>query len=309
MRILISGGAGFIGSHIQDRFLDLGHDVTVLDDFSTGKRDYFNPDAKLVEGSITDESLVRKTFEDGKFDLVYHLAAQINVRYSFDDPVRDCRINVIGTLTLLKAMIDFNVPKIVFSSTGGAIYGDPEVLPATEETPLMPGSPYGISKLTCENYIRNLSELHDFKFTILRYANVYGPRQIVKGEAGVVAIFTERMLDGKTPVIYGTGDNTRDYVFIDDVVQANILAMEKGDGGTYNIGCGVETNVHEIYAAVAGAFGDKAIEAEFGPEVPEVARIALDCTRAKTGLGWNPTVDFNSGVILTVKSFGVEVPS
>jgi UDP-glucose 4-epimerase len=309
MRILITGGAGFIGSHIQDRFIALGHDVTVLDDFSTGRREYLNPKSKLIEGSITDSDLVRRVFDEGKFDLVDHHAAQINVRYSFDDPVRDCRINVIGTLTLLKAMIDSGVPKIIFSSTGGAIYGDPKILPANEDTPLCPGSPYGISKMTCERYIRNLSDLHGIRFTILRYANVYGPRQIVKGEAGVVAIFTERMLQGKAPVIYGTGNNTRDYVYVHDVVEANALALEKGDGGTFNIGTGVETNVHEVYAAISDAFGNSAIQAQSGPAVPEVGRIALDCKRAWSELKWSPRVDFKTGVVETVKSFGVNVPS
>ncbi|HDS30563.1 MAG TPA: NAD-dependent epimerase/dehydratase family protein, partial [Firmicutes bacterium] len=172
MRILITGGAGFIGSHIQDRYIALGHEVTVLDDFSTGKKEYLNPGAKLIEGSVVDSRVVSDIFREDRFDLVNHHAAQINVRYSFDDPVRDCSVNVIGTLTLLKAMIDFGVPKIIFASTGGAIYGDPKILPAPENTPLMPGSPYAISKMTCENYIRNLAELHGFRYTIFRYANV-----------------------------------------------------------------------------------------------------------------------------------------
>lgn len=307
MRILITGGAGFIGSHVQDRYLSMGHEVTVLDDFSTGKREYVNPKARLVEGSIIDEAQVREVFERGDFDLVNHHAAQINIRHSFDDPIRDCRVNVIGTLNLLKAMIDFGVPKMIFASTGGAIYGDPEILPATEDTQLQPGSPYAISKLTCENYIRNIGELHGLRYVVLRYANVYGPRQIAKGEAGVVAIFTERLLHGKPPVIFGTGEHTRDYVYVDDVVDCNVLALDKGDGGVFNIGCGVETNVHEVYRAVSDAFGDRALEAESGPAVPEVERIALDCSKARAELGWEPRVDFPTGVKLTARSFGVDV--
>ena len=308
MRVLITGGAGFIGSHIQDRFLELGHDVTVLDDFSTGKRDYLNPKAKLVEGSICDEKLLHDLFQGGRFDLVDHHAAQINIRYSFDDPVRDCRVNVIGTLNLLKAMIDFKVGKIIFASTGGAIYGDPDDLPADEETPPQPGSPYSISKLACESYIRNLGNLHGFRYTVFRYANVYGPRQIAKGEAGVVAIFTERIMAGRNPVIFGTGSHTRDYVFIDDVVEANVKAMEKGDRGTFNIGCGVETSVHEVYDAVAKAFGDRALPAESAPAVPEVEHISLDCALARRELGWEPSVEFEEGVRRTVQSYGVKVP-
>lgn len=307
MRILITGGAGFIGSSIQDKYLELGHEVTIIDNFSTGRREYVNPNANLIEGDITDEKLVRDVFEKGNFDLVNHHAAQINIRYSFDDPINDCRVNVIGTLHLLKAMIDYKAPKIIFASTGGAIYGDPEIIPADESTPAMPGSPYAISKLTCENYIRNLGELYDLKYTIFRYANVYGPRQIAKGEAGVVAIYTERLLEGKPPVIFGTGDHTRDYVFVDDVVNANVLALEKGDGHIFNIGRGVETNVHEVYNAVSKAFGDRALDAQFSDPVPEVARISLDATRARNELGWEPTVDFESGVQKSVKSFGVDV--
>jgi UDP-glucose 4-epimerase len=307
MRILVTGGAGFIGSHIQDRYVALGHEVAVLDDFSTGKRNYLNPKATLVEGSITDEALVRGLFEKGKFDLVNHHAAQINVRYSFDDPIRDCRINVLGTLNILKSVIDFHVPKIIFASTGGAIYGDPDDLPADEETPPRPGSPYAIGKLTCENYIRNLAGLHGFRYTIFRYANVYGPRQMAKGEAGVVAIYIEKLLAGKPPVIFGSGKHTRDYVFVEDVAEASVLALTKGDGGTFNIGCGVQTDVHEIYNVVSKAFGDKALAYESAPEVPEVENISLDCSLARRELGWEPSVDLEEGVRRTVRSFGVDV--
>lgn len=303
MKVLITGGAGFIGSHIQDRYIKLGHDVTIIDDFSTGRPEYVNPDARLIKDTITDEVTMRELFSKGNFDLVNHHAAQINIRYSFDDPVRDCRINVLGTLNVIKAMTVFKVPKIIFASTGGAIYGSPEKLPAPENSELKPSSPYAISKMTCENYIRNLSGLYGFRYTILRYANVYGPRQIAKGEAGVVAIFTEQMLGGKNPVIFGTGEHTRDYVYIDDVVDANVAAIESGDNEILNIGRGVETNVHEVYTAVASAFGEKALKAEAGHEVPEVERIALDASRAHKVLGWQPTVDFQNGVKRTVDSF------
>ncbi len=303
MRVLITGGAGFIGSHIQDRYIELGHEVTILDDFSTGRPEYVNPEATLIEGDITEERVVLEAFQRGRFDLVNHHAAQINLRRSFEDPVRDCLINVIGTLNLLKAMIDFKVPKIVFASTGGAIYGSPTNLPVDESSPLDPESPYAISKLTCENYIRNLADLYGFNYTILRYSNVYGPRQIAKGEAGVVAIFTERLLEGKPPVIFGTGDHTRDYVFVDDVVEANVLVLDGDESGIYNIGRGVETSVHEVYEAVSKAFGDRALPAENAPDVPEVERIALDCAKAKEVLGWEPKTDFETGVLETVKSY------
>ncbi len=305
MRILITGGAGFIGSHIQDKYIELGHDVSVMDNFSTGKREYLNPAATLLEGDITDEEFVKASFEAGNFDVVNHHAAQINVRASFEDPVNDCNVNVIGTLKILKAIIDHQVSKIIFSSTGGAIYGSPENLPVEETTPADPESPYAISKLTCENYIKNLSTLNNFDYTIFRYANIYGPRQIAKGEAGVVAIFTEKMLAGVSPVIFGSGDNTRDYVFVDDVVNANVIALEKGSGGIFNIGTSVETNVHQVFDAVSSAFGEKALECRFGDEVPEVGRIALDYRLVKGELGWEPSMGFDEGVGVTVKSFGV----
>jgi len=306
MRILITGGAGFIGSHIQDKYIDAGHDVTIFDNFSTGSREYVNPRATLVEGDITDEAQVREVCKAGKFDVVNHHAAQINVRSSFDDPVNDCRVNVIGTLHLLKAMIDFDIPGLIFASSGGAIYGNPEKLPADEKTALDPGSPYAISKLTCENYIRNLADLYGINYVIFRYANVYGPRQIARGEAGVVAIFIEKLLEGKRPVIFGTGEHTRDYVFVDDVVRANLLALDRSENGIFNIGCTTETNVHEVYSAVSIAFGDRALEADLAPEVPEVDRIALDYSLVQRELGWNPVIDFKTGVSITVKSFGVE---
>jgi UDP-glucose 4-epimerase len=303
MRILVTGGAGFIGSHIQDGYIALGHDVTVFDNLSTGKKEYLNPDAEFIEGDVTVEPMVREIIRGGRFDLVNHHAAQINVRYSFDDPVRDCAVNVIGTLNVLKAMIDFEVPKIIFASTGGAIYGDTEEPPVDENAPLRPKSPYSISKLTCENYIKNLGGLYDLDYTILRYANVYGPRQIAKGEAGVVAIFTERLLDGKPPVIFGSGKHTRDYVFITDVVDANVRAAENGASGIFNIGRGIEINVHDVFDTVSKAFGDRALPYESAPEVPEVDRIALDSAKARTDLGWEPSVDFETGVKETVKSY------
>jgi len=305
MKILITGGAGFIGSHIQDKFIALGHDVTVIDNLSTGKREYVNPDATFVEGDITDFDTVKSVVSAGKFDVIDHHAAQVNVRSSFDDPVYDCHVNVIGTLNILKNMTEFSVPRIIFSSTGGAIYGSPEKIPVDESTPTNPESPYAISKQACENYIKNLADLYGIKFVILRYANVYGPRQIAQGEAGVVAIFTERLLAGKAPMIFGTGDNTRDYVFVTDVVAANVAALENGDCGIFNIGRTVETSVHEVYDAISAAFGDRAVKAEYGPAVPEVDRITLETSRAREILNWKPTIDFADGVKMTVKSFGV----
>lgn len=303
MRILVTGGAGFIGSHIQDKYVELGHDVTVLDNLATGKKEYLNPAAIFIEGDITVESVVKDVFRKGNFDVVNHHAAQTNLRRSFDDPVHDCSVNVIGTLNILKAIIDFKVPRFIFASTGGAIYGDTEEPPVDESAPLKPKSPYSISKLACENYIRNLGELYNLDYTILRYANVFGPRQIAKGEAGVVAIFTERMLEGKPPVIFGTGLHTRDYVFIKDVVDANVKVIENSTRGIFNIGRGVEINVLEVLDIVSKAFGDRVIPAENAPEVPEVDRVALDSTKARTELGWEPLVDFETGVMETVKSY------
>jgi len=303
MKVLVTGGAGFIGSHITDRLIASGHEVVVVDNLSTGKREYINPHSKFHEVDITDQEKLLKVFHDEKPDVVTHHAAQVNVRVSMADPHLDARINIMGSLNVLRCAIEYNVKKIIFASTGGAIYGEPERIPVDENAPTHPLSPYGIAKLTVEKYISVICGLNGLPYTILRYSNVYGPRQIVKGESGVIAIFTQRMLEGKEPVIFGDGKHTRDYVYVSDVVDANMLAIKGGDGSTFNIGTGIETDVNEVYLHLEEKL-QSGIKPRHGPEIQgEVRHIALDCSKIRNELDWTPHYDFDSGVKDTVEYY------
>lgn len=303
MKILVTGGAGFIGSHITDRMIELGNDVVIVDDLSTGKEEYINPKAKFFKVDVTDTEALLKVFRDESPEIVAHLAAQVNVRVSMTNPYMDARINIMGSLNVLKGAIECNARKFIFSSTGGAIYGEPDNLPVSENAKENPLSPYGLAKLTVENYIKVIAGLNDLKYTILRYSNVYGPRQIVKGESGVIAVFTQRMLEGKTPMIFGDGSHTRDYVYVADVVDANVLALEVGDGRTYNIGTGTQIDVNEVYEKLEASL-KSGIKPEYGDEIPgEVRHIALDCDMIKRETGWSPKFDFDNGVKVTIEYY------
>ncbi|MFH1514910.1 MAG: NAD-dependent epimerase/dehydratase family protein [bacterium] len=303
MKILITGGAGFIGSHITDRFIEMDHDVVIVDDLSTGKEEYINPKATFHKVDITDSDSLMKVFEAEKPQIVGHLAAQVNVRVSMVEPDKDAMINIMGSLNVLKGVVSCNIKKLIFSSTGGAIYGEPENLPVSEKARENPLSPYGLAKLTVENYIKVICNLQGIPYTILRYANVYGPRQIVKGESGVIAIFTQRMLEGKTPVIFGDGSHSRDYVFVSDVVNANVLALENGNGRTYNIGTGERVDVNEVYQKLEEHL-KSGVKPEYGDEIPgEVHHIALDCGLIEKELGWTPEFNFDEGVKATIKYY------
>ena len=303
MKILITGGAGFIGSHIADKLLSIGHDVVIVDNLSTGKKEYLNPKAAFYEVDVTNYDKLSEVFHREKPSIVNHHAAQVNVRLSLADPELDGRINVMGSLNVIKCAIEHGVKKIIFASTGGAIYGEPELIPVSEKAPTNPLSPYGVAKLAVEQYIRVIAGLNTLPYTILRYSNVYGPRQIVKGESGVIAVFTQRMLEEKKPVIFGDGSHTRDYVYVKDVVSANVLAMNAGAGGTYNIGTGIETDVNKVYDKLESELktGIKPIHSD---EVPgEVRHVALDCGLIRRELGWNPEYDLEKGVGETVKYY------
>ncbi len=303
MKMLVTGGAGFIGSHITDRMIELGHDVAIVDDLSTGKEEYINPKAKFHNVDITETGALLKVFNDENPQIVFHLAAQVNVRVSMIDPDMDARINIMGSLNVLKGAINCSAGKFIFSSTGGAIYGDPDKLPVAESAKEIPLSPYGLAKLTVENYIKVIAGLNNLNYTILRYSNVYGPRQIVKGESGVIAVFTQRMLEGKPPVIFGDGSHTRDYVYVSDVVDANVLALETGDRRIYNIGTGVQIDVNEVYTKLEASL-QSGIKPEFGDEIPgEVRHIALDYGRMNRETGWSPKYDFDSGVKATIEYY------
>jgi len=300
MTILVTGGAGFIGSHVVDRYLAEGHQVAVVDNLSTGRRENLNPDAAFYQVDITDAEGLLTVAQQVRPEVINHHAAQMDVRRSVREPQFDANTNVIGTINLIEAGLAVDATKIIFSSSGGAIYGEPEQIPADEGHPLRPISHYGASKLAGEVYLQLYGRLYDLNYTIFRYANVYGPRQNPHGEAGVNAIFAGLMLVGKRPAIFGQGDKTRDYVYVADVVEANVLTLERGDHEVLNIGTGIQTTDQEVYDAVAAAVGFEEL-AIYGDERPgDVRHSALDATHAHQVLGWEPRVAFREGVQMTV---------
>ncbi len=301
MRILVTGGAGFIGSNVADRFIELGHEVAVFDDLSTGFREFVNPKARFFEGDLADATQVDACVAAFKPEIVCHHAAQIDVRKSVSDPVWDARVNVLGSIGLLQACTRHGVRKVIYASTGGALYGEGRQLPATEDHPVNPEAPYGASKHTVEHYLYIWKLLHGLDYTVLRYPNVFGPRQNPHGEAGVNAIFIGLMLEGKRPRIFGDGNAVRDYLFISDVVEANVLALEKGSGEMLNIGTGVGTSVNDIVRALQVILDFKEDAIHEPPRPGEIQRIYLDASRAKRVLGWSPRVTFDEGLRRTVE--------
>jgi len=299
MKAIITGGAGFIGSHVVDRYLDRGLDVTIVDNLVTGLERNVNPRARLVKMDICDPAL-ESLFEEVKPDVVNHHAAQIDVRKSVEDPAYDARVNVLGGLNLLGCAKRHHVKRFVYASTGGAVYGEPVYLPADENHPVKPLSPYGISKHTLEHYIQQNGITNGLEFVILRYPNVYGPRQNPKGEAGVNAIFIGQMMRGETPTIFGKGHECRDYVYVEDVAEADVLALEKGTGEIINLGWGKGTTVQELFDILAGIFEfDR--EPKHAPlRSGEVERIFLDNTKAGEILDWHPKTDIAEGLAKTV---------
>jgi UDP-glucose 4-epimerase len=307
MRVLVTGGAGFIGSHVAEQLQQAGHEVHVLDDLSSGKRQHLTDGMTLHEGSIGDAAFVEATFAQVQPELVFHLAAQISVVVSIEDPRRDMALNIGGSLNLIEAARRHGQPKIIYSSTGGAAYGDPapEDLPVPETYPVRPLSPYGITKHTVEHYLEMEQQVHGQCYTVLRYSNVYGPRQDPHGEAGVVAIFTQRLLEGRSCTVFGDGEQTRDFCYVGEVARATVLAAERGDGEIINIGTGQEVTVNEVVAALEAAAG-RPLDVVHAPERPgEVRRISLGVDKAEKVLGWRPEVDFRDGIVRTWESYGV----
>jgi UDP-glucose 4-epimerase len=303
MRILVTGGAGFIGSHVVDAALAAGHSVAVLDNLSTGSRAQVNPAARFHEVDLTDRHTLARVLKEEQPAVVNHHAAQTSVRISVDDPTADAQVNIAGSLNLLEECRHAGVAHVIFSSTGGAMYGEAEIVPTREEYPAWPVSPYGIAKLSVEHYLYYYRHQYGLAYTVLRYANVYGPRQNPHGEAGVVAIFSERLLGGRPAVIYGDGEQTRDYVFVGDVVQANLRVLESRTAGTFNIGTGVEATVNQIYQILAEAAGVTR-PPEYAPGRPgEQRRSALDARHATNVLGWRPSVPLVDGLRRTVEWF------
>jgi UDP-glucose 4-epimerase len=306
MRTLVTGGAGFIGSHVVDALVERGDEVTVLDDVSTGRRENLEQalaaGAELVDGDIRDGEAVSELCERLRPDAIFHLAAQIDVRKSVADPAFDARVNVEGTINVLRAAQANGVGRVVNTSSGGAIYGEGRTIPAPEDHPVAPMAPYGMSKFCAESYCEMFGRLHGLSTISLRYGNVYGPRQDPLGEAGVIAIFCGKLLDGKRPTIYGDGRQTRDYVYVSDVVDANLRAVESDASGPFNVGVGLEVNVLELVDALRPHAADGFVP-EHAPERPgEVQRIALDCSRAREELGWHAKVGLEDGLEQTLAS-------
>jgi len=302
MKILITGGAGFIASHIVDKFIEEGHKVVILDDLSTGFEKNINPKAKFVKLNIRDEK-VAELFEEEKFDVVNHHAAQMDVRRSVVDPAFDANTNILGTINLLQNSVKHGVNKFMFASTGGAVYGEQECFPADENHPANPVSPYGISKLSVEKYLYFYYNEHKLNYTILRYANIYGPRQNPFGEAGVVAIFSTKLLKGDQPIINGTGEQTRDYVFVKDVVKANLLTLSDDESDIYNVGTSIETNVNELYNMLNDIAGNGQEEKHGPAAAGEQMRSVINSEKLFEKFNWKPSTKLIDGLKETVEFF------
>ncbi|MBQ27295.1 MAG: UDP-glucose 4-epimerase [Nitrospiraceae bacterium] len=305
MKVLVTGGAGFIGSHLVHRFVEAGHNVVVVDNLSAGKQKNIHPKARFYKVDITGSGL-RRVFEKEKPEVVSHHAAQAGVRQSIEDPLFDARVNILGTINLLQECIVANVRQIIFASSGGAIYRESKTAPPSERGVVKPLSAYGIGKFSSDLYLRYFWHIYRLNYVSFRYANVYGPRQDPSGEAGVVAIFAEKLLQGKSPVINGTGKQTRDFVYIDDVVEANYQAFHAKARGIFNVGTGKETSINQIFRHTAGCI-DSMIKPSFGPaKQGEVMRSVLDASRIRRTLSWKPKVSIKEGLRRTVDSFKAE---
>lgn len=302
MKVLVTGGAGFIGSHVVDRLIEAGVEVVVVDDLSSGKRDAVNPQARFYQADIGSDD-IRDIFERERFDSVDHHAAQMNVRRSVDDPVFDARVNILGSLQLLQAAVATGVKKVVFASTGGAIYGEQRTFPADERHETWPLSPYGVAKLAVEKYLTYYEAVYGLPHVALRYANVYGPRQDPHGEAGVVAIFSEHLLGAEPAVINGDGEQTRDFVYVDDVVRANVLAVTTDLRGVYNVGTGLETSVNTLYALLAKHAGSAPPARHGPPKAGEQRRSVLDCRKLQAATPWRAEVSLDEGLRRTIAYF------
>jgi UDP-glucose 4-epimerase len=302
LKILVTGGAGFIGSHIVDAYVAGGHQVVAIDDLFTGHAKNVNPGARFHEMDVRDAAL-QELFAEERFEVVNHQAARGNVRASMEDPMVYADVNVRGGVNLLECARKTGVRKFIYSSTGGCVYGEPEYLPADEKHPIHPRDPYGASKASFELYLPVFEMNYGLKYTILRYPNVYGPRQDPFGEAGVVSIFIGQMLRGLQPVINGDGEQLRDYVFVEDVVRANVTALTKGDAGTFNVGWGKGTSVNQIFHALKRILDSDVPEVHGPPKLGEVGRTYLRSDQARDVLGWVPQVDLDEGLQRTADFF------
>ncbi len=302
MKILVTGGAGFIGSNVADAFIKAGHEVAIVDDLSSGARENINPQAKFYQMDIADPR-IDEVFGEFKPQVVDHHAAQISVPLSVDEPLVDARINVMGWINLLQACQKHQVGRIIYVSSGGVVYGEPEKLPAREDFPMQPASPYGISKYAGEMYLKFFAGRTKMKYVTFRYSNVYGPRQDPHGEAGVVSIFIKALLRGETPVINGDGLCIRDYVFVGDVVEANLKALTKGENIALNIGTNRPTDVNVLYETVRTVMQSDTQAQHGPPRRGDLQANYLDASLAKRILEWEPQASLSEGIARTVEFF------
>ena len=302
MKVLVTGGAGFIGSHLVDRLVQEGHEVIIVDNLATGKRRNINRAARFYKLDIQSWRLER-VFRNERPNVVMHLAAQMDVRKSVEDPMFDAQVNILGTLNVLQQAVRHGVRKVVFSSSGGAIYGEQEMYPAPESHVTNPLSPYGLSKLCGEHYLSYYQRISGLQVVSLRYANVYGPRQDPEGEAGVVAIFIQKLLNNEQAVINGNGRQTRDFVFVEDVVEANLAMMGQETQGTYNVGTGVETSINDLFRILIQHTGSTCKEVHGPAKKGEQARSVIDSAKLRHELSWEPKTGLSEGLKKTVEYF------
>jgi UDP-glucose 4-epimerase len=302
LRCLVTGGAGFIGSHVVDALVEAGHQVLALDNLATGKRAQLNPAASFVEADLRDADL-DALLADFRPEVVLHQAAQASVPASVHDPLDDASVNVVGTLRLLEAARKSGVRKVIYAATGGAMYGAPRYLPIDERHPVEPLSPYAVSKTAAGHYLRVYQSLYGLAYTSLRYANIYGPRQDPHGEAGVIAIFTNRMLAGEQPIVHGAGTDQRDYVFVGDVARANLLALRRADNAAVNIGTGVGTDVNTLFDRLKALTEFEGERVHGPPRAGDVPSMRLDPSLSGQLLGWTAEVPLADGLRRTVESF------
>jgi UDP-glucose 4-epimerase len=302
MKVLVTGGAGFIGSHLVDRLIQEGHEVVVVDNLSTGKRRNLNRAARFFKLDIQSWRLER-VFRNERPNLVMHLAAQMDVRKSVEDPIFDAQVNVLGMLNILQQAIKYGVQKVVFSSSGGAIYGEQEIYPAPESHVMRPLSPYGISKLCGEQYLSYYQRVNGLQIVSLRYANVYGPRQDPDGEAGVVAIFIQKLLNNEQAIVNGNGRQTRDFVYVEDVVEANLAVMGQEIQGTYNVGTGEETSINDLLRILVRHTNSTCKEVHGPAKNGEQTRSVIDSSKLRQELSWESKTELSEGLKRTVDYF------
>lgn len=303
MKCLVTGGAGFIGSHLVDRLLNLGHQVAIFDSMRSGKEENINPKAEFTQGDIRDKVILAHAFEKFQPEIVFHLAAQNEVPYSMEHPFEDVEMNILGTMNLMEVCHTYGVRKVIYSNTGGAFYGETEEvnLPISEDHPILkPTSFYGVSKGCAETYIKLYANLYGISWVSLRYSNVYGPRQDGNKEAGIIAIFTQKLLNKETPIINGQGNHTRDYIFVEDVIDANIAALDLNTNDYFNIATEIETSNIEVFNAIEFEL-QTGIKPTFGPPRPgDPLRNSLSVKKAKEKLGWTPKTYLKEGVHKTI---------